>query len=72
MILIYQKLLMGSKSYFISVGGSVPVDTHRHPETLARDASFLTRKGYKVRKIQGVDMFPHTGHVETVALFCKK
>ncbi len=39
-----------------------------NPETLARDLSFLTRKGYKVRKIQPVDMFPHTEHVETICL----
>ncbi len=39
-----------------------------NPETLARDLSFLTRKGYKVRKIQPVDMFPHTEHIECVAL----
>ena len=37
-----------------------------NPKTLARDLSFLTRKGYKVQKIQPVDMFPHTEHVETV------
>ncbi len=37
-----------------------------NPETQARDLSFLTRKGYKVRRIQPVDMFPHTEHVETV------
>ena len=42
-----------------------------NPETLARDLSFLTRKGYKVRKIQPVDMFPHTEHVETVCLLVK-
>ena len=39
-----------------------------NPETQARDLSFLTRKGYKVRRIQPVDMFPHTEHVETVVL----
>ncbi len=39
-----------------------------NPETLARDLSFLTRKGYKVRKIQPVDMFPHTEHDETICL----
>lgn len=39
-----------------------------NPETQARDFSFLIRKGYKVKKIQPVDMFPHTEHVETVAL----
>lgn len=43
-----------------------------NPETLARDLSFLTRKGYKVRKIQPVDMFPHTEHVETVALLSQR
>lgn len=42
-----------------------------NPETQARDLSFLTRKGYKARRIQPVDMFPHTEHVETVALLSK-
>lgn len=42
-----------------------------NPETQARDLSFLTRKGYKVKRIQPVDMFPHTEHVETVALLVK-
>jgi 23S rRNA (uracil1939-C5)-methyltransferase len=39
-----------------------------NPETLARDLGVLCRGGYKVRKIQPVDMFPHTEHVETVCL----
>lgn len=43
-----------------------------NPETQARDLSFLTRKGYKVKKIQPVDMFPHTQHVETVVLLSRK
>ena len=42
-----------------------------NPETLARDLSFLTRKGYKVRKIQPVDMFPHTEHIESVVLLTR-
>ena len=42
-----------------------------NPETLARDLSFLTRKGYKARKIQPVDMFPFTEHIETVVKLCK-
>ena len=41
-----------------------------NPETQARDLSFLTRKGYKVKKIQPVDMFPHTQHVECVVQLC--
>ena len=37
-----------------------------NPETLARDLFTLTKSGYRVRRIQPVDMFPFTGHVECV------
>ena len=37
-----------------------------NPETLARDLKHLTGNGYSVRQIQPVDMFPSTGHIETV------
>lgn len=43
-----------------------------NPETQARDLAYLTRKGYRVRKIQPVDMFPWTEHVETIVLIQKK
>ena len=43
-----------------------------NPETLARDLQYITKKGYKAKKIQPVDMFPHTAHVETVVLLSKK
>lgn len=36
------------------------------PDTLARDLGYLTKHGYKVQKIQPVDMFPMTGHCEVV------
>lgn len=39
-----------------------------NPETQQRDLQYLTRNGYKVKKIQPVDMFPFTSHVETVVL----
>ena len=42
-----------------------------NPETLARDLNFLTKRGYRAEKIQPVDMFPHTDHVETVVLLSK-
>ena len=42
-----------------------------NPETLARDLQMITKKGYKVRKICPVDMFPHTNHTETVCLLSK-
>ena len=36
--------------------------------TLARDLKYLRGEGYEVKKVQGVDQFPHTVHVETVVL----
>ena len=38
------------------------------PDTLARDLKYLTRKGYVVERMTGVDLFPMTKHVETVVL----
>ena len=43
-----------------------------NPETQARDLRHLINGGYKVRKIQPVDMFPHTSHIETVVLLTRK
>ena len=37
-----------------------------NPETLQRDLDYITKKNYIVTKIQPVDMFPHTTHIETV------
>ena len=41
------------------------------PSTLARDLKILEEKGYKTEKVQPVDMFPHTSHIETVCLLSK-
>ena len=38
-----------------------------NPSTQARDIAFFVEAGYSVEKIQPVDMFPHTAHIETVA-----
>lgn len=43
-----------------------------NPETQARDLKYLTQHGYKVKKIQPVDMFPHTNHVEVAAQLIRK
>lgn len=39
-----------------------------NPETLARDLKYLTKNGYAAKQAIAVDMFPFTGHVETVVL----
>ena len=41
------------------------------PDTLARDLGIFEKCGYKVRRIQPVDMFPHTEHVECVVLMSR-
>lgn len=41
------------------------------PDTLARDLGYLTKHGYKVKKMQPVDMFPMTTHCEMIALLTK-
>lgn len=43
-----------------------------NPETLSRDLGTLTRGGYKVKKMQGVDLFPFTEHCEVVVALERK
>jgi len=39
-----------------------------NPEALARDLREIVRLGYDIESLQPVDMFPHTAHIETVAM----
>ncbi len=42
-----------------------------NPATQARDIKLLIEGGYKLLKVKPVDMFPHTYHIENVALLEK-
>ncbi len=41
------------------------------PSTLARDLKILTELGYTAEKLQAIDLFPRTPHIETVCLLSK-
>ncbi len=43
-----------------------------NPSTQARDAKMLSDSGYELKIVKPVDMFPHTDHIEVVALFIKE
>ncbi|ACA46443.1 23S rRNA (uracil(1939)-C(5))-methyltransferase RlmD [Clostridium botulinum] len=43
-----------------------------NPKTLVDDLKYLIDNGYKLEKVKGMDMFPHTPHVETCVLLQRK
>lgn len=55
----------------ISMNPSKLVYVSCNPSTLARDAALFAEGGYEVKKVQPIDLFPQTIHVELVALMSK-
>jgi 23S rRNA (uracil1939-C5)-methyltransferase len=59
-------------NHIVSSGASRIIYVSCNPSTQARDIEQLVCiYGYKLEKIQPVDMFPHTWHIESVALLMK-
>jgi 23S rRNA (uracil1939-C5)-methyltransferase len=43
-----------------------------NPDTLARDCAWFVEANYEIGAVQPVDMFPRTGHVESVVCLSRK
>ncbi|MDO4713867.1 MAG: hypothetical protein Q4B28_04410 [bacterium] len=39
-----------------------------NPITMARDIELLVEEGFQFSQVQGVDLFPHTHHIEAISV----
>ena len=59
-------------SYIVAQGIKRIVYISCNPDTLARDVALFRQNGYAMSAVQPIDLFPRTGHVETVALLSRE
>ncbi len=62
---------LGVMPYIAKSGASQVVYVSCNLATLARDCQVLLENGYRLARLGILDMFPHTGHVESMGLFLK-
>lgn len=62
---------VGIVDQLASLGAERVVYVSCNPATLARDSQSLLEQGYQLKKLGMLDMFPHTSHLESMALFVK-
>ncbi len=59
----------GVMSHIVKLAPARVVYVSCNPTTLARDSKVLLSAGYRLARVRMLDMFPHTGHLESMALF---
>ncbi|HBY1514879.1 TPA: 23S rRNA (uracil(1939)-C(5))-methyltransferase RlmD [Klebsiella aerogenes] len=59
----------GVMAYIIKLAPRRVVYVSCNPATLARDSEALLQAGYCIQRLAMLDMFPHTGHLESIVLF---
>ena len=64
-------LLPGAVEEILLIDAPTLVYVSCNPASLARDLCELTAAGYQLHSVQPLDLFPHTFHVECVALLRK-
>ena len=75
MLIVFDPIRAGCKEDVLHAAvGMAPkriVYVSCNPSSMARDIEILTKQGYQLVKVQPVDMFPQTYHVECVSLLTK-
>ncbi|MDP4091121.1 MAG: 23S rRNA (uracil(1939)-C(5))-methyltransferase RlmD, partial [Bacillota bacterium] len=58
--------------YVIRFGAPTIIYVSCNPKTLVMDLKVLGERGYEIKKVKAMDMFPQTPHLETVVLLQKR